>query len=168
MPVNSSISHPVTLIPQPTQTTCWAASTAMLIGSTVQNVINQTPKALVASDGGLKNYSDQDDWLSGTRDFAQAHRLQYGPPRTWTTEALHAQLSSGPIMIDMLWNAQNYISQAGSPGHMVLITGMSADNNGVTLTYNDPWPPNRGAVTTVNYATWLQQVPTRTYRTFWK
>ena len=51
MPQNSSISHDVPLIAQKTRSTCWAASTAMLIGSTESLVIRRTPSDLIGSSG---------------------------------------------------------------------------------------------------------------------
>jgi len=165
---NSSISHNVALIPQPTPTSCWAASTAMLLGTSVGAVQSRTPADLMWPDGSLKNYSDEKSWLDGTRRYAAAHGLQYGPPRSWSVGALHERLSHGPVIFDLLWNHQQYAAGAGSPGHVVLLVGMSGEGADTEVTINDPWPPNRGDVVTRNYYALMQDVPTLTYRTFWR
>ena len=165
---NSSIYHRIPLIAQPDQTTCWAASTAMLLGKTVVQIQGSTPSSLLLSDGSLRNYSGAQDWVTGTQAFAHAHKLKYAAPRSWTVDALHAQLSLGPMIFDMLWNTTNYVHGNASPGHMILIVGISGEGESTTLTFNDPWPPRRGAITTVNYSDWIRDVPTRTYRVFWK
>ncbi len=165
------ILHNVRLIPQPTRSTCWAASTAMLTGRSVSEVQRRTPAHLVSSSGGLKNYSRDNDWVDGTRDYANAHGLRYAPPMSWSTAALRAQLAQGPMVFDMLWRADQYVDPddgVGSPGHMICVIGLDGDALDTELTYNDPWPPNVGAVTTVNYADWVRQVPTRTYRVFYR
>ncbi len=163
------ILHSVAFIAQPTPSTCWAASTAMLTRSTVPAVIARTPPELILADGSLANYSEG-NWMPGTLAFAQAHHLHFYPPASWLPSALAGMLQSGPLMLDMLWNADEYTQGLGSSGHMILVVGMRGDNapdgHGTTLRIHDPWPPNRGRRYSVGYFSWMQQVLTRTYRGF--
>jgi len=73
-------------------------------------------------------------------------------------------------MFDMLWDAQGYVQSIGSPGHMIVVIGMRGDDDpsgkGTTLRIHDPWKPNQGKRYSVGYFSWIQEVPTRTYRVF--
>lgn len=164
------ILHAVPFIPQPTPTTCWAASTAMMTRSNVPTVISRTPPDLIASDGGLENYSATDDAVTGGRRFAQAHGLRVNPPMSWSIGLVRSVLTTSPLMFDMLWDAQTYAAGGGSPGHMLVVVGMRGDNDpsgrGTTLRIHDPWRPNMGKRYSVGYFKWIQEVPTRTYRVF--
>ena len=166
--MSNPIQHNVSLIPQPTQTTCWAAATAMLLNKTVNEIVLATPQNLLLADGSLMNYSNQADWVTGTEAYANAHGLGFAGPQTWSIAGLYSRLTNGPVVFDLLWQAGQYVSGVGSPGHMVCISGMSGNDNLATVTFNDPWPPSTGAVTTISYATWFQQVPTASYRVFWE
>jgi len=68
----------------------------------------------------------------------------------------------------MLWNASDYTQGNGSPGHMVVVSGVVSDNNPLGnrthLLMLDPWLPNRGKIRWVKYRRWMYEVPTRTYR----
>ncbi|MCD4729028.1 MAG: peptidoglycan-binding protein [Bacteroidales bacterium] len=162
----------IPFIPQPTQTTCWAASTAMVTRSTVQAVIAQTPADLILPAGDLKNFSDTSDPITGSTRFANANGMTVVPPTSWMPSALKSMLSQGPLIFDMLWNVANYSQGAGSPGHMVAIVGIRGDNDenglGTTLRIYDPWPPGKGKKYSKGYSKWLQEVPTITYHIYHK
>lgn len=162
--------HDVPMIPQPTPTTCWAASTAMLTNSTVQEVIARTPPGQIAHDGGLRNLSGTDDFVTKSEEYAQAHGLAFEAPMSWLPSGLGGLLIPGPMMFDMLWNADEFAQGAGSPGHMVAVIGMRGDNapsgRGTTLRIHDPWPPNEGRRYSKNYYDWVQELATITYRIF--
>ena len=164
------ILHVVPFVPQPTNTTCWAASTAMITNSNVPNVIARTPPDLIASDGGLQNFSNTNDAVTGGRRFAQAHGLRMHAPMSWSVAALRSNMVRAPLMFDMLWDAQGYVQSIGSPGHMIVVIGMRGDDDpsgkGTTLRIHDPWKPNQGKRYSVGYFSWIQEVPTRTYRVF--
>lgn len=167
---NAPILHPISLIPQPTPTQCWAASTAMITRTSVPAVLARTPPDLIAPGGGLRNSSDTNDAMTSGQRYASAHGLTVRPPMSWPVSALRDALRSGALMFDMLWKSGEYAEGFGSPGHMIVVAGIRGDNDpsgrGTTLRIFDPWPPNIGARYSVGYFKWIQEVPTRTYRVF--
>jgi hypothetical protein len=164
------ILHASRLIPQPVNTQCWAAATAMMTGTSVPAVVARTPSDMIASDGGLLNSSESDQAVVTGRRYGAIHGLNCFAPMSWMLSALRQQLARGPLMFDMLWNVTDYVKGNGSPGHMIVIVGMRGDDDqagkGTTLRINDPWPPNIGKTYSVGYAKWMREVPTRTYRVF--
>ena len=168
--VLTAVNHSVTHIAQPTPTTCWAASTAMMTRSTVAAVRAKTPASMKASDGGLLNSSETSQAVVTGTLYGNIHNLKCNAPMSWTTSALVSALSRGPLMFDMLWNASEYVKGNGSPGHMVVVSAVVSDGNaaghGTYLRVLDPWPPGQGKTSWVSYNSWMQTVPTRTYRVF--
>ena len=164
------ILHTIAALSQPTTTTCWATSTAMINASNVLGVVARTPPALIASDGGLLNSSETDNPDTTGVPYAAAHNLAYFRPMSWSVAGLRDRLKGGPLMFDMLWDAARYVQGLGSSGHMIVVVGMRGDDDGTgkgtTLRIHDPWPPNIGEVYSQNHFRWMQEVPTRTYRVF--
>lgn len=166
----STVNHNITHIAQPTTTTCWAASTAMMTRSNVPAVRARTPPDMIAADGGLLNSSESDQAIvTGTR-YGNIHGLRCHAPMSWTVGALVNALRRSPLMFDMLWASSDYAEGRGSPGHMVVVSAVVSDNNtdgsGTHLLLLDPWRPNVGKVSWVEYRRWMNEVPTRTYRVF--
>lgn len=163
-------NHNVTHIPQPTDSTCWAASTAMMTRSSVSTVIAKTPPDMIASDGGLKNSSATDQAMVSGSKYAAIHGLRCNPPMSWSVGALANAVKRGPLMFDMLWNTGEYVQGKGSSGHMIVVSAVVSDNDptgkGTHLLVLDPWRPNVGKISWVEYQAWMQDVPTRTYRVF--
>ena len=166
------ILHSVPFIPQRTNTTCWAASTAMVTRSTIQTVVWRTPDDLIMDDGSLRNFSESDDAVSGAARFAKANFMVVVPPTSWMPVALKQMLAKGPLVFDMLWSAKDYVQGKGSAGHMIAVVGIRGDDDqsgkGTTLRIYDPWPPNKGDRYSVGYFKWIQEVPTRTYHIYHK
>jgi len=166
----TSANHNVTHIPQPTPTTCWAASTAMMTRSNVPAVLARTPASMIASDGGLRNSSESDQGANSGARYAAVHGLRCYPPMSWSVGGLLGKLQRSPLMFDMLWNSTEYAAGKGSPGHMIVVSAFVSDNQptgqGTHLLVLDPWPPNRGKISWVEYQAWMLDVPTRTYRVF--
>lgn len=169
-----AVQHARPYIPQPTDTTCWAASTAMLKRSTVASVITATPASLIAADGGLRNASNLSDWRPYTEQYARAHGLRFHAPQSWTPQGFANLVRSAPVMVDTLWSASGYTTRIptgyqGSPGHMTVVVGIRGDNDGTgrgtTLMVYDPWDPQTGR-RRVSYHRWMAEVSTRTYRLF--
>lgn len=164
------ILNTIPFISQPTRTTCWAASTAMMTRSSVAAVKLRTPQDMWNDRDGLFNSSETNAAIvTGTR-YARIHGLRCNPPRSWMLSALRSALQFGPLMFDMLWNARDYGSGAGSPGHMIVVVGMRGNNDmsgaATTLRLHDPWPPGVGKRHSVGYLRWINEVTTRTYRVF--
>lgn len=164
------ILHSIPFIPQPTNSTCWAASTAMVTRSTVPAVIARTPADLILPDGSLKNFSDTGDPITGSRRFADPNGLTVVPPTSWPPASLKGMLQQGPLIFDMLWNPGTYTAGLGSSGHMIAVVGIRGDNDGsgagTTLHIFDPWAPNVGKRYSVGYFKWINEVPTRTYHIY--
>lgn len=173
-----AILHRIPLQPQPTPTTCWAASTAMMINSTPMAVVARTPADMIAPDGGLRNWSATDQALPRGQAYGAVHGLRCNAPQSYMVSAIRDKLRRGPLMFDMLWDTARYLRPnpsvpgtfMGSPGHMICVIGIRGDDDptgrGTTLRINDPWAPNIGATYSVGYYKWMQEVPTRTYRVF--
>jgi Putative peptidoglycan binding domain/Papain-like cysteine protease AvrRpt2 len=164
------IHHAVKHIAQPTDTTCWAASTAMMSNSSVPAVQAKTPAAMVGPTGGLRNSSGSDQAVVTGAAYGALHGLRCFPPQSWSVSGFLGALKPSPLMIDMLWNAKDYAAGNASPGHMVVISAAVSDNNAngerTHLLVLDPWKPRQGRIYWVSYAAWVAEVPTRTYRTF--
>ena len=164
------ILHTIPFIPQPTNSTCWAASTAMVNRSTVPAVIAKTPPDLILPDGSLKNFSETSDPMTGSRRFANAHNLTVVPPMSWLPVGLRNMLQDGPLIFDMLWSAADYVAGLGSSGHMIAVVGIRGDDDpsgvGTTLRIFDPWKPHVGKRYSEGYFKWMDEVPTRTYHIY--
>jgi hypothetical protein len=163
-------SHGLGPIAQPTPTTCWAASTAMMTRTSVAAVVARTPKDMIAADGGLLNSSESDQAVVTGQRYGSVHGLRCRAPMSYAPSAMAAMVDHSPLMFDMLWNANEYAKGHASPGHMVAISAMVHDAAsgaaGPWLLVLDPWPPNVGKVHWVEYGAWMRQVLTRTYRVF--
>lgn len=166
----SPVLHSVPFIPQPTSTTCWAASTAMVTRSSVPMVVARTPPDLIMTDGSLRNFSESADPMTGSSRFARANGMMVLPPCSWMPTFLKDKLSRGPLVFDMLWRANEYAQGRGSSGHMIAVVGIRGDadqsGRGTTLRIYDPWAPHVGKKYSVGYFKWMQEVPTRTYHIY--
>ena len=166
------ILHRVSFIPQPTQTTCWAASTAMMTNSTVDLVKAKTPTDMWDDTNGLYNSSGSDQAIVTGQRYGRIHGLRCFAPMSWSVDGLTAELRRGPLMFDMLWNSSDYARGAASPGHMIVVVGVRGDGDdsglGTTLRIQDPWPPGVGKIYSRGYAKWATELPTMTYRVFAK
>ncbi len=158
-------------IPQPTTTTCWAASTAMLTKTNVPAVIARTPPDLVASNGGLLNFSESTEAFDAGNRFAQSQGISMiSALSSLGLGFIRSALAQGPLMFDMLWEPGKYIDGTGSPGHMLVVSRIRGDDDpsgmGTTIYVLDPWAPNVGKIAPFNYFKWINEVSTRTYRVF--
>ncbi len=166
----SVVGHAIQHIAQPTRTTCWAASTAMMTRSSVTAVRARTPTQMIASDGGLINSSQSDQAVVTGSRYGTVHGLYCHAPRSWSVSGLVAALRRSPLMLDMLWKANDYAEGLGSPGHMVVVSAVVSNNapdgKHTHVLVLDPWPPHQGRVSWVEYQRWMMELPTRTYRVF--
>lgn len=125
-----AVGSSIPLVAQPTDYTCWAASMAMLLGTTAEDVCTQTGMSLTEGYGwdqirnAVSHYglTEIGPACGGPDFFAQY--VQYGP----------------------LW-----IVEVGAPYHAVVLTGLYTesdtwDADTTRVTVNNPWPPGSGAV----------------------
>lgn len=159
--------HSVQLVAQPTDSTCWAASTAMMKGSTPAAIIAKTPPEMIGKSGGLKNASDKADNVTENARYAAVHGLRYSPPQSYMVQAFVAMVIRSPVMLNMLWNAGQYSAGAGSPGHMIVVYGVDSDGQpdgkGTLLHVRDPWSPRIGKTTQVSYYKLANDTPCFSY-----
>jgi len=166
------LKAPPRLIPQPTPMTCWAASTAMLTGKTVPQVIAQARAGGVqlAPDDGIFNESNQDD-TPNYRKLATAFGLTMLPPMSWMPEALANLMNArGMLMFSTLWNVADYTGGLGSPGHVRILAGTRGDGTGegTTVLIYDPWSPNVGKIESRIYGPFIRENPATNYKVFHK
>jgi hypothetical protein len=166
----SAFDNPIRLISQSTPTTCWAASTAMMTGSTVAAVKAKTPPEMINEDGSLNHHAKDDQGVATGMAFARIHGLHFYPPMSWPVPLLLKKLARSPLMMDMLWNSADYAAGKGSPGHMVVANSVVSDEdpNGddTHLQIYNPLPVNVGKISWEQYSFWIQMVSTRTYWVF--
>lgn len=144
--MKTNIQHPIRLVPQPTNMTCWSAAASMIFGG---NLSVGAGEASISQNGGL-----QADF-SNIEKFAQSLGLRMFAPQTWTVKGLINLLNYGP-----------FIKMGFVPsGHAVVVSGIETDGdfNNTFLTIYDPWPPLIGKIEKVNYNTHLQQFPLSTF-----
>lgn len=154
------------LVPQPTPTTCWAASTAMVLGKTVPA---SAPPGIPTKDG-VPNDSDLSDFPTTTA-YNRAFGLTLLAPMSWLPSGLaHLIRAHGRLLVNTLWDARGYNTPTapghyiGSGGHYRVFAGLRGNDRCATVRIYDPWPPNRGAVYSASYARLVQDVLTTTYQ----
>lgn len=157
------ILHNVRFLPQPTEMTCWAAAVAMLKGTTVDAVRMVTPRELVAPNGGLHNGTGTGTVADIHRAFARAHGLQYHGPQSWPVSTLIGMLRRGPLVMEMVRNPADFQAGKAVPGHYFVVVGARGshlpDGTATTLRFYDPYPPGRGEILSMAYASLLRHVP---------
>jgi Putative peptidoglycan binding domain/Papain-like cysteine protease AvrRpt2 len=156
------ILHNVRMVTQPTNTTCWAAATAMVLG---RAQIVAAPPFMLNAQGELLNDSELNDAIVTSR-FANHFQLRLYPPQTWQPAMLASVLQRGPVMCNVLWNARDYSHGRGSESHWAVFAGIRGDGtaSGTTIRLYDPLPPPQGGVTSVNYALLIRNLPALTYQ----
>ena len=94
------ILHRVTLIPQPSDTTCWAASTAMVLGQSVNSIIAQNRSlGLTDSTDGQPNDSSLQQ-PENMEKFAAANGFGVLYGQSWTASGLAAELRPPRAVMD--------------------------------------------------------------------
>ena len=125
-----AVGSSIPLIAQPTDVTCWAASIAMLVGNTVDDVC--TGAGMTTTDG----YG----WSEIQNAVRHFGLTEIGPA------------CGGPdYFAPMLERSPLWIVEVGAPYHAVVLTGMYTDADewawdNTTCTINNPWPPGSGNV----------------------
>ena len=161
------ILNNVTLVPQHTQTTCWSAALAMLLGLRASMLPGN---AQLAPEGDLFNDSELAR-PENTTKFADSYGLTLLLGQSWLPNSLANMLRGhGPLMMNLLWNAPDYRAGLGSEGHMLIIAGIRGDGTpeGSTLRIYDPWPLNRGSKYSLTYGPFMRKMPASTYQLYYK
>ena len=126
----------VPLIPQSKNMACWYASAQMLIQwrrERTQSCESDHPDP--SDDDVLVQRERANNGLACSQvvDLAQRLDLEPVPPESPTLDTVAGWLRDyGPI----------WFAGLVPTGHAMVITGVIGDN----LIINDPWPPNRGAI----------------------
>ncbi|GAA0816504.1 papain-like cysteine protease family protein [Spirilliplanes yamanashiensis] len=123
-----SVHHSVSLVAQPTDTSCWAASIAMLVGETPQAVVDRVGLEIDGSYG----------W-----DQIEPAARQWGLTPLYPACGMPDLLASWLYQHGPLW-----VVEIGAPYHAVVVGGIEGDGteDGTYVTVYNPWPPNGGAV----------------------
>jgi len=119
----------VTLIPQPTNESCWATTGSMLVN---WRDGSSTSPATIARQCGMT----VNDGLDGgkVQAIANALRLESVPPQCYAPEGFRSLLASnGPLYVVKLFEPPVY------SGHAVLVTGMYFDGTNHFVRVTDPW-----------------------------
>jgi hypothetical protein len=121
------VGYSVSLVAQPTESSCWAASIAMLVNETPQRVVESAGMSLDEGYGWDQIEPAAHQW--GLSELAPAS----GPPSvlaSWLQE-------NGPL----------WVVERGAPYHAVVVGGISGDGSmdGTYVTVYNPWPVGSGA-----------------------
>lgn len=133
-----SVNQSLTLVPQPTDVTCWAASIAMLTSKTVDDV---------CTDAGM-NTTDG-----------------YGWDQIQTAVSVHGLTEIGPAcggpdyFAPMLERSPLWIVEKGAPYHAVVLAGLNGGGSwdDTMATIYNPWPPGSGAIERKPFAEFAQE-----------
>jgi len=131
-----AVGSSIPLIAQPTDTTCWAASIAMLLGKTVEEVC--TGAGMTTTDG----YG----WPEIQRAVSYWGLREIGPA------------CGGPdYFAPMVQSSPLWIVEIGAPYHAVVLTGLYTDADewawdNCTVTVNNPSPVGSGMVQDIPFA----------------
>lgn len=125
-----AVGRSIPLVAQPTEVTCWAASIAMLVGQTAEQVCEAAGMSLDEGYG----------WSDIQKAVSVFGLTEIGPA------------CGGPdYFAPMLERSPLWIVEVGAPYHAVVLTGQYTDADewawdNTTVTVNNPWPPGSGAV----------------------
>jgi Papain-like cysteine protease AvrRpt2 len=125
-----AVGSSIPLVAQPTDVTCWAASIAMLVGKTAEEVC----------EGAGMTTTDGYGWSDIQRAVSYWGLREIGPA------------CGGPdYFAPMLQSSPLWIVEVGAPYHAVVLTGMYCDGdewdiNTTRVTVNNPWPPGSGNI----------------------
>ncbi len=135
--------HSVELIAQPTNMSCWAAGTAMMVSW--KNSMSIDPNTIADALGYQAQMAQDTGGLhpEDTKVFKK-WGLSWEPPICYTVQGFADLVAGGPIWI---------AAKVGGP-HVRVVTGISGDGTatGTTVYINDPWPVGSGASYTRTYA----------------
>jgi hypothetical protein len=150
----AGIFYDFTLMPQPTQKSCWAAAISMLLEAHGVNVdIETVAKRIGYNLNTLLSYDD-------IKMLAQTWDLEALPPQNLTIDGWRNLLRShGPIWVS---RATTILDQGID--HATIIVGLSHRDEFILA---NPWPVNKGKIETMDldsFVAYYEQVGDRIYR----
>jgi hypothetical protein len=127
--------------PQSSDSSCWAAAAAMVVGWRDRVCI---PDAEIAAHVAVIDAYRNGLPPSGRQVLADAWGLVAEPPASYTVEAFRQMLADcGPMYVGMNWDKQG-------GGHARVLVGMesggAADGSDTTMFLYDPWPGTPGRI----------------------
>ena len=135
------IYNDVELVPQSTSDSCWAATTATIVGFDEKVCIADSEIAKA-----LNYWKEYQQGLPASK--AESVFAKWGlvpePPQSYTVDGFASLLSTyGPL----------WIATAEPSGHVRVVTGIMGDGTpeGTILYISDPWPPGVGSSYTETY-----------------
>jgi hypothetical protein len=129
----------VSLIPQPTEVSCWAASLAMVVSARDQASTDPRTIAMQAEMDVDTGYG----WTDIQWALATWNLVEEGPRSAMPAEWARLLKQWGPI----------WVVEVGAPYHAVVLGGVRGDGTpeGTQVTIYNPWPPRIGAVETKTF-----------------
>lgn len=139
--MGQAVGSSIPLIAQPTEVTCWAASIAMLVGKTPEEVCHAAGMSVDEGYG----------W----------GQIQHAVS-VWGLTEIGPACGGPDYFAPMLQHSPLWIVEVGAPYHAVVLTGMYTDADtmewdNTTVTVNNPWPPGSGAVEEKPFATFANE-----------
>jgi ABC-type bacteriocin/lantibiotic exporter with double-glycine peptidase domain len=121
-----SIQYSVPLIPQPNDTSCWAAAMAMVVSYRRRQSIS--PQRIASA-------------VSMSLDSCYGWNVIYDAARYWQLSPIQSASYTGEGWLRLLKAAGPlWLVEIGAPSHAVVLTG----GDGSSFSLNNPWPPRRG------------------------
>jgi hypothetical protein len=129
-----SVHQSVSLVAQPTEQSCWAASIAMLLSTTPEDVVQQAGMSLDEGYGW-----DKIEPAAKTLGLAELAPACGMPDlmASWVQD-------NGPL----------WVVEVGAPYHAVVVAGVEGDGSidGTHVIVYNPWPVNSGAIENPTFA----------------
>jgi hypothetical protein len=139
------VSVDVSLIPQPTEVSCWAAALAMVVSA--RDFASTSPET-VAEAAGM-DVDTGYGWGDIQRAVATWNLVEEGPRSAMPGEWARLLEAWGPI----------WVVEVGAPYHAVVLAGVQGDGtpDGTWVTVVNPWPPGVGVVETKTFLDFDQE-----------
>lgn len=139
------VSVDVSLIPQPTEVSCWAAALAMVVGA--RDFVSIAPETV--AEAAAMDVDTGYAWGDIQRAVATWNLAEEGPRSAMPDEWARLLQAWGPI----------WVVEVGAPYHAVVLAGVRGDGtpDGTWVTVYNPWPPGVGAVETKTFLEFDQE-----------
>jgi hypothetical protein len=134
-----AVNYSVPLVPQPTAVSCWAAALTMVVSN--RDSASYAPESI--AEAAKMDLNTGYGWSDISNAVSAWNLSTEGPVSALPSYWAGLLASSGPL----------WIVEVGAPYHAVVVVGINGDGTpeGTTVTVNNPWPPNSGAVETKSF-----------------